>query len=174
MPKLPHDSRHSGIEPDAPDAPDSAEDNGDRPVTRREMVAYVTQMYRPVMAALGRLEREAAASRIEREARKLREQQEREERAARMSETVREKMQSESELIKAQAAALQRPPTPAQPHAPASDPEIKQPVYKRTAVIVAIVGAIATVATVAISAYFSLHQNPHGAIVAPPAQGPHP
>lgn len=173
MPKPPHDSRHSGIEPDD-DLPDDWESHGDRPVTRREMVAYVTQMYRPVMAGIGRLEREAAASRLEREARRLRERQERDERAARMSETVREKMQSESELIKAQAAALQRPPTPAQSHAPASDPEIKQPVYKRTAVIVAIVGAIATVATVAISAYFSQQQHPRGAIVAPPAQGPHP
>jgi len=147
-------------------------------VTREEMERFVTsafdaamqRYFAPIAASVERIEMESVAARVERRARK---QWEEEQRAEELSDAIREKTRSESDLIKAQTAALERPATPLQfvpvtVSAPGSDPAIKKPASRamRWAVIVVPV-LIALIST--IGAIVSNRSSPHGAPA--PAQG---
>ena len=133
-------------------------------VTRAEMERYVSQMFAPVMAGINELRGEAVAARRERE---LRAQWDREQREREQFEAVREKTRSESDLIKAQVEALQRPQTPLQvivPRASDSDPVLRKPMSRamRWAVILVPV-LLAIIST--IGAVISQRTSPRGGSV---------
>jgi len=138
----------------------------------------IADAYRPIRAALRRIEDEAIEARKERLLRKQWEQEQREEELA---DAIREKTRSESDLIKAQAVALQRPATPLQfvpvavPKAEDSDPAIPKALrgtrYKKAAIVISFI-AVMTPIILAAMAYWSQRSSPHGEPASPAHEAP--